>query len=45
MTRDMELIRKILFAIEEQFVDVAIYNLQIVGYDNKTVTYHCNLLY
>jgi len=45
MTRDMELIRKILFAIEEQFVDVAIYNLQIDGYDNKTIAYHCNLLY
>ncbi|MHB1420959.1 MAG: DUF2513 domain-containing protein [Bacillota bacterium] len=45
MTRDMELIRKILFAIEEQFVDVAIYNLQIDGYDSKTVAYHCDLLY
>jgi len=45
MTRDMEMIRKILFAIEEQFVDVAIYDLQIDGYDNKTVAYHCNLLY
>lgn len=45
MTRDMELIRKILFAIEEQFVDVAIYNLQIEGYDNKSVAYHCDLLF
>lgn len=45
MLRDMEVIRKILFAIEEQFVDVAIYDLQIDGYDNKTVAYHCNLLY
>ena len=45
MTRDMELIRRILFAVEKQFVDVAIYNLQIDGYDNKAVAYHCNLLY
>jgi len=41
----MELIRKILFTIEEQFLDVAIYNLQIDGYDNKIVAYHCKLLY
>jgi len=33
MTRDMDLIRKKLFAIEDQFIDVPIYNLAIDGYD------------
>jgi len=45
MTRDMELIRKILFTIEEQYVDVVLYNLEVEGYDMKTVAYHCNLLH
>lgn len=45
MTRDMELIRKLLFAIEEQFVDTVIYDLRVDGYDKKTIAYHCNLLY
>jgi len=45
MTRDMELIRKILFTIEERYVDVAIYNLEVYGYDKKTIAYHCDLLY
>lgn len=45
MTRDMELIRKILFAIEDQFIDVAIYDLSVDGYNKKTVAYHCNLLH
>lgn len=44
MKRDMELIRKILFAIEEKYVDVAIYDLEIDGYDLKTVAYHCSIL-
>lgn len=41
----MELIRKILFTIESQYVDVAIYNLKVEGVDVKTVAYHCNLLH
>lgn len=45
MTRDMELIRKILFTIEEQYIDVALYNLEVEGYDMKTISYHCNLLH
>jgi hypothetical protein len=45
MKRDMELIRKILFAIEEQYVDVALYDLEIEGYDQKTIAYHCRILH
>lgn len=45
MKRDMELIRKILFAIEEQYVDVALYDMTVEGYDTKTIAYHCNLLH
>lgn len=45
MKRDMELIRKILFAIEEQYVDTVLYNLQVDGYDINVVAYHCDLLY
>ncbi|OCZ52204.1 DUF2513 domain-containing protein [Dehalobacter sp. TeCB1] len=44
MKRDMDLIRKILLAIEDQFVDVVLYNLEIEGYDLKTVAYHCKIL-
>lgn len=45
MTRDMELIRKILFTIEERYVDVALYDLEAKGYDMKTIAYHCDLLH
>ena len=41
----MELCRKILFAIEEKYVDVMIYNLQIPEYSMEQVAYHCNILY
>lgn len=44
MKRDMELIRIILLKIEEKFIDTAIYNLHINGYDTETVAYHCMLL-
>lgn len=44
MKRDMELCRKILFAIEEKYVSTAIYNLQIDGYNTEEVAYHCTLL-
>lgn len=45
MKRDMELCRKILFAIEDQYVDSAIVNISIEGYDMACVAYHCSLLY
>lgn len=45
MKRDMELVRKILFAIEEQHEDADIYNLKIDGYTDKEVAYHCKLLH
>lgn len=45
MKRDMELVRKILFAIEEQCVDTAIYCLEIEGYSTEEVAYHCKILY
>lgn len=45
MVRDMELIRKILFAIEEQYIDVWLDDLEIEGYDYKIVAYHCKILY
>lgn len=45
MKRDMELCRKILFAIEEEYEDVAICNLSIDGYTMKQVAYHCNVLF
>lgn len=45
MKRDMELCRKILFAIEEEYEDVAIYNLSIDGYTMKQVAYHCKVLH
>ena len=47
MQRDMELIRKILFAIEKEYVDVWLdySDLKIEGYNFKTVGYHCSILY
>ena len=45
MKRDMELCRKILFAIEEQYVDTAIFNLKIEDYSIEQIAYHCKLLY
>lgn len=45
MKRDMDLVRNILFAIEEQYVDSAILNLRIEGYEPEAVSYHCGILY
>lgn len=47
MQRDMDLIRKILFAIEEKYVDTWLpgSDVQIDGYDMKTIAYHCALLH
>ena len=44
MKRDMELVRKVLFAIEERPTTVAD-TLSIDGYSMEEVAYHCNLLY
>ena len=44
MKRDMELIRKILFKIEEDYVGTALSNLSIEEFDRNTVAYHCKLL-
>jgi len=47
MKRDMELMRKILFTIEEKHQpgEGAIWVLRIDGYDMPTVAEHCDLLY
>jgi len=47
MKRDMELMRKILFAIEEQYKpgEGVIWVLKIDGYDMRTIAEHCDLLY
>lgn len=44
MKRNMDLCRKILFAIEEQYVDVVLYNISIEGYSMEEVAYHCKIL-
>ena len=47
MQRDMELIRKILFAIEDKYVDIWLSSgeIPIDGYDLKTIGYHCAVLH
>ena len=45
MKMDYDVIREVMLAIEEQYVDVALWGVEIEGYDYKTVAYHCNLLY
>jgi hypothetical protein len=47
MQRDMELIRSILFVIEDKYVDVGLpySEIQIDGYDMKTIGYHCAVLH
>lgn len=47
MQREMELIRKILFVIEDKYVDTWLgsNDIQIDGYDMKTVGYHCAILH
>ncbi len=45
MQRDMELIRKILFKIEDTVDNVAEYDLEIEGYTIEQVAYHCSILY
>lgn len=45
MKRDMELVRKILLYIEENYVDIALYDIDIKGYDFKQIAYQCKLCY
>ncbi len=45
MKRDMELVRKILFEIENKHKSGALVNLNIEGYDMETVAYHCQIMY
>ena len=47
MQRDMELIRKILFTIEDKYVDTWLggNEINIDGYDMKTIAYHCAILH
>lgn len=44
MKRDIELIRKILFKIEDEIDNVAEYNLTVDGYSMEEVAYHCAIL-
>ena len=45
MKRNMDLIREILLAIEEQHEYGPIYGLTIPGYSINEIAYHCQLLY
>lgn len=45
MKRDMELVRKILFEIEDKYVSTMLIGLQIEGYDQATVAYHCKIMH
>jgi len=47
MKRDMELMRKILFTIEEEYKpgDGYIFGLKIEGYDKPTIAEHCDFLH
>ncbi len=45
MKRDMDLIRKILFEIEDKYISTALINLSIDGFDMQTVAYHCKILH
>jgi hypothetical protein len=44
MKRDMELIRKILLTVEESDTGWANHPIEIDGYDEHTIGYHCLLL-
>ena len=45
MKRNMDLIREILLAIEEQHEYGPVYGLSVQGYSNNQIAYHCQLLY
>lgn len=44
MKRDMDLCRRILLKIEEEFVDVSLY-LEIEGYSAEEIAYHCRIMH
>lgn len=44
MKRDMDLCRKILLKIEEEFVDVSL-DLAIEGYSAEEIAYHCRIMH
>ena len=45
MERDMDLVRKILFALEDSADTGLIKNLPIQDYDLQAVAYHCNMMH
>jgi Hypothetical protein (DUF2513). len=45
MKRDMDLIRMILFRIEEEVDNTVEYDLSIEGFSLDQVAYHCSILY
>lgn len=45
MKRDLQLIKKILLKIEEEYVNTTLTNLTIEGYTKEQVANHCELLY
>ena len=47
MMRDMDVVKKVLLAIEENYKTVALFNydLKIDGLDMETTAYHCKILH
>ena len=45
MKRDMDLVRKILLQIEEEYVSTSLFDLAISGYDKETIAYHCKIMH
>ena len=45
MKRDMDLVRKILLKIEDEYRTTTLFNIQIEGYDMETVAYHCKIMH
>lgn len=45
MKRDMELVRKIMFQIEDEYEGVAIQDLKVEGYRLVTIAEHCRLMF
>ena len=45
MKRDMDLIRKIMLRIEEEYTSTAIFNLKVDGYTMEQIAIHCKMMY
>lgn len=45
MKRDMDLVRKILLQIEEEYVSTALFDIDIAGYEKETIAYHCKIMH